>query len=192
MSLIPAFQIGVWNAWIFMIIFPLQWLAILIIPGHIAERTGDTKGTQTRQDRIFAFLNNGLWVVATLYSIFLPFRVGTPWLWIGLLFFIAGLVILVLATISIAGAPTDKPFTSGVYRFSRHAGYLSMILVYLGVSIAAVSWLFLLVTVVTFFLLLYQVKKEEAYCLYKYGDAYREYLNRIPRWIGIPKSGSNI
>ena len=187
MLLIPAFEIGLWNAWWFMIIFPLQWLAILIIPGHIAERTGDTKGIQTRQDRIVAFLINGLWVVATLYSIFLPFRVGTPWLWTGLLLFIAGLVILVLVTISIAGTPTDKPFTSGVYRFSRHPGYLAMILVYLGVSIAAVSWLFLLVTVVTFFLLLYQVKKEEAYCCVKFGDAYREYMNRTPRWIGIPK-----
>ncbi|MFC2013249.1 methyltransferase family protein [Chloroflexota bacterium] len=171
-----------------MIIFPFQWLVILIIPGHIAERTGDTKGIQARHDRIMAVLLNGLWVVATLYSIFLPFRVGTPWLWVGLLLFIAGLKILVLATISIAGTPTDKPFTSGVYRFSRHPGYLAMILVYLGVSIAAVSWLFLLVTVVTFFLLLYQVKKEEACCCVKFGDAYREYLYKTPRWIGIPKA----
>ncbi|MFC2032585.1 methyltransferase [Chloroflexota bacterium] len=156
----PVFEIVLWNAWWFMIIFPLQWLAILIIPGHIAESTGDTKGIQSRQDRIVAFLNNGLWVVATLYSIFLPFRVGTPWLWIGLLLFIAGLVILVLVTISITGTAMDKPFTSGVYRFSHHPGYLTIMLVYLGVSIAAASWLFLLVTVVTFFLLLNQVKKE--------------------------------
>jgi len=188
MSLIPAFEIGLWNAWWFMIIFPLQWLAIIIIPGHIAERTGDTKGIQTRQDRIVAFLINGLWLGTTLYSIFLPLRVGTPWLWTGLMLFVAGLVTLVLVTISIAGTPTEKPFTSGVYRFSRHPGYLSMILVYLGVSIAAVSWLFLLVTVVTFFLLLYQVKKEEAYCCVKFGDAYREYMLRTPRWIGLPKS----
>jgi len=28
---------------------------------------------------------------------------------------------------------------------------------------------------------------EERFCLEKYGDAYREYMNRTPRWIGIPK-----
>ncbi|MFC1972549.1 methyltransferase family protein [Chloroflexota bacterium] len=187
MSLIPSFEIGLWNAWWFMIVFPLQWLAILIIPGHIVERTGDTQEIQTRQDRVVAFLANGLWVIATLCAIFLPFQVGTTWLWIGLLLFIAGLVILVLATMSIAGTPTDKPFTSGVYRFSRHPGYLSMILVYLGVSIATVSWLFLFVTIVTFFLLLYQAKKEEAYCCVKFGNAYREYMLRTARWIGISK-----
>jgi len=187
MSLIPSFEIGLWNAWWFMIIYPLQWLAILIIPGHIVERTGDTQEIQTRLDRIVAFLINGLWIVATLYSIFLPFQVGTPWLWIGLMLFAAGLVILILATISIAGTPKDKPFTSGIYRFSRHPGYLSMIFVYLGVSIAAVSWLFLLVTIITFCLLLYQAKKEEAYCCVKFGNAYREYMLRTARWIGISK-----
>jgi protein-S-isoprenylcysteine O-methyltransferase Ste14 len=29
---------------------------------------------------------------------------------------------------------------------------------------------------------------EERWCLEKYGDAYREYMNRTPRWIGLPKS----
>jgi protein-S-isoprenylcysteine O-methyltransferase Ste14 len=29
---------------------------------------------------------------------------------------------------------------------------------------------------------------EERFLLEKYGDVYREYLNRTPRWIGIPKS----
>ena len=183
MSLIPAFEIGLWNAWWFMIIFPLQWLVILIIPGHISERTGGVPG----QDRIVPFLNNGLWVIATLYSIFLPFQVGTPWFWIGLLLFIDGLVLLVLATSSIARTPMDKPFTSVVYHFSRHPGYLSMILVYLGVSIAAVSWLFLLVTLITFLLLHYQVRKEEAYCSVKFGSTYSEYMSKTPRWIGIPK-----
>lgn len=170
-----------------MIVFLLQWLAILLLPGHLMKRTGDVPGNQTRQYEMVTFLTNGLWIAATLYSIFLPFQLGTPWLWVGLLVFIAGLVMLVLTTISIATSPEDKLFTSGVYRFSRHPGYLSMIIVYLGVSIAAVSWVFLLTTVVTFFLLLYGVKREEAYCSAKFGGAYRSYMVRTPRWIGLPR-----
>ena len=189
MSLIPAFEIGLWNAWLFMIIFPLQWLAVLIVPKHIAERTSHAPEIiQTRQERIMAFLTQGFWIGATLYSIFVPFRVGTPWLWIGLALFVAGLVTLILATVSVAGTPADKPFTSGVYRFSRHPMYLSMIFVYLGVSIAAASWLFLLITVITLFLQLYQAKKEERYCCEKFGGAYREYMRQTARWIGIPKA----
>ena len=34
----------------------------------------------------------------------------------------------------------------------------------------------------------YFIKIEEAQCLGHYGAAYREYMDRTPRWIGIPKS----
>ena len=187
MSMTPAFQIGLWNAWWFMIVFPLQWLAMPLIPGHLLKRTADIPGSQPRQYRIVTFLTNGLWVIATLYSIFLPFQSGTPLFWLGLLVFIAGLVMLVLTTIAMATTPERKPFTSGVYRYSRHPGYLSTIVIYLGVSIAAVSWAFLTATAVTFFLMFYAAKREEAHCSVQFGDAYRSYLLRTPRWIGFPK-----
>jgi protein-S-isoprenylcysteine O-methyltransferase Ste14 len=32
------------------------------------------------------------------------------------------------------------------------------------------------------------VGAEEPFLIEKYGDTYREYMNRTPRWIGIPKS----
>jgi protein-S-isoprenylcysteine O-methyltransferase Ste14 len=32
------------------------------------------------------------------------------------------------------------------------------------------------------------VDAEERHCLKYYGNAYREYMNRTPRWLGIPKS----
>lgn len=32
------------------------------------------------------------------------------------------------------------------------------------------------------------VTAEERICLKQYGDAYREYMNRTPRWIGIQES----
>jgi protein-S-isoprenylcysteine O-methyltransferase Ste14 len=65
--------------------------------------------------------------------------------------------------------------------------YVTSFLVFLGVSIATASWLFVL------FLIIFTVGAaaftdfEEQGCLEQYGDAYREYMNRTPRWIGIPK-----
>jgi protein-S-isoprenylcysteine O-methyltransferase Ste14 len=190
MSWVPAFDIGVWNAWWFMMIYPLQWLAVIIVPKAIAERTSHAPEIiRSRQNKIMAFLTQGFWIGATLYSIFIPFQVDTAWFWAGLFFFIVGLAFLVLATLCVAGTPPGKPFTSGVYRCSRHPMYLSMIIVYLGVSIAAASWLFFLITIITFFLQRYQATKEENYCCAQLGDAYRDYMNTTPRWIRIPKTG---
>jgi len=189
MTLIPTFEIGIWNAWLFMIIFLLQWLAVLVVPKHIVERTSHpTDLKQDRKGKVMGRITAAFWIGATLYSIFLPLDIGTVWFYVGLGTFVIGVVILVFATLSVARTTADEPFTRGIYRFSRHPMYLSMILVYVGVSIAAASWLFLLITVITFFLQRFQMMQEEDYCCGKFGHAYREYMNKTPRWIGIPKS----
>lgn len=189
MSWIPVFKIGVWNAWLFMIIYPLQWLAVVILPGQVVERTGHANEIiRNRRDRVMAFLTQALWIGATLYSIFLPLRTGTPWLWAGLGLFVIGLIILVLASLNVALTPPDKPFTTGIYHFSRHPMYLSMLIVYLAVSLASLSWLFALITIATFFLQYHQSAREEHYCLEKYGQVYRDYMKGTPRWFGNPKS----
>jgi protein-S-isoprenylcysteine O-methyltransferase Ste14 len=64
-----------------------------------------------------------------------------------------------------------------------------MFLVNVGIGIACLSWVFLLVAIVNSLLLRYYVVVvEEPFLIEKYGDTYKEYMNRTPRWIGIPKS----
>lgn len=58
---------------------------------------------------------------------------------------------------------------------------------FMGAGIASASWLFLIV-IVSIILTVFITPIEERYCLEKYGDAYREYIDKTPRWIGIPKS----
>jgi len=187
MTWIPTFEIGLANGWLFMIVYPLQWLAILVLPRRIAERTRHHPEIgKTREDRIVAFLTQGLWIGATVLSVFLPLRVGTSWFWAGLASFLAGLTILVLASVVVARTPDNVPFTTGIYHFSRHPMYLSMLLVYLGVSIAAVSWLFFLVTVATFFLQRRQMLREEEHCIARFGRRYRDYMAVTARWFGLP------
>ena len=68
--------------------------------------------------------------------------------------------------------------------------YVTMVLLLLGVGIASASWVFLLFAIISGVGVTrpYFVKIEEAQCLGHYGAAYREYMDRTPRWMGIPKS----
>ena len=187
MSWRPAFEIGLANAWLFMIIYPLQWLAVVLLPGGIGERTSHVAGIiRSRKDRIMSFLTQGFWIGATLYSVFLPFRTGAAWFWVGLGIFAAGVAVLLLASFRVAATPAGRPFTSGIYRFSRHPMYLSMLLVYAAVSVASLSWLFAVITLITFFLQRYQMIREEEYCLGKFGQSYHDYMRITARWFGIP------
>jgi len=190
MSLIPSFEIGVWNAWIFMSSFLLQWLAVGIAGKKVLQKTGHpTDMKRSKSGRRIGMAAMTTWITATIYSIFLPLQLGTIWFYIGLVVFLSGLIILIVATLSFATAPHDKPITSGFYRYSRHPIYLAMFLIYTGTSLASTSWLFFLFTIATVVLMRLEAILEERFCLEKYGDAYREYVNRTPRWIGIPKSG---
>jgi protein-S-isoprenylcysteine O-methyltransferase Ste14 len=60
----------------------------------------------------------------------------------------------------------------------------------LGTGIASASWIILLFSVIFKILTSLFAAAEERHCLEKYGDAYREYIDRTSRWIGIPKSAA--
>jgi len=191
MLLTPSLKIGVGNAWLFMIVFPLQWLVVLAVPKHIAERTRHPPDfTQTHKGKVMGRATEILWIGATLYSIFLPLGIGTTRFYAGLGVFVIGVIVLISATLVVERTPAHRPFTGGAYRFSRHPMYLSMILVYTSVCVASASLLFLLITLVTLYLLRFQMIQEEAHCREKFGHIYMEYWNRTPRWMGIPKSGN--
>ena len=186
MSAIPAFEIGVWNAWIFM---PYLFLIILLV-GKLkkGEDPGknelDALSKNEKRIFVFAFL---VFFSALIYSIFLPLKLGTIWFYVGLPITLIGLVILTIVMANFATTPWDKPVTKGLYHYSRHPMYITTALFLLGVGIASASWLFLLLSIIFTILNSLRTIHEERFCLNRYGDAYREYMNMTPRWIGIPK-----
>ena len=190
MSLIPAFEIGIWNAWIFMSVFILQMLVIMLLGRKAwAKSSLPSDFKRSRGEKITPIIGNSVWVLATLYSIFLPFRLGTAWFYTGLPVFLVGLIILVIATVTFATTPAEKPATKGAYSFSRHPLYLSMLIIYFGTGIASASWVFILLGIANIFWIRTEAVAEERYCLARYNKDYRDYMNKTPRWIGIPQSG---
>jgi len=185
-SLIPAFELGLWNAWIFI----LPMIIISILGSKIfgkrgsAEVSGLTKRVKTANSLYLLIL-----VLLYAYSIFLPLKLNTVWFYAGLLIYLLGVLVVILSLLSFHTTPADKLVTKGVYRISRNPGYVGDFLVNISVGIACLSWVFLLVAIVNFLLLRYYVVVvEEPFLTEKYGDNYREYMNRTPRWIGVPKS----
>jgi protein-S-isoprenylcysteine O-methyltransferase Ste14 len=190
MLLIPAFQIGVWNAWIFMIWPWVGMLAVRLIGLDVYRRaSGQPEMKTSRQYRVVSSVSMVIDTMAVAYSIFLPLKLGTTWFYAGLSIFLLGLVVLTTATVNFATTPMDVPITKGIYHYSRHPLYLASLLIYFGVGIASASWVFLLVFVVQSVSIRIAAVGEESFCLEKYGEAYHEYVDKTPRWLGLPKSG---
>jgi len=142
----------------------------------------------TRREKVIGYIATVIFYIAFLYSIFLPFKLGTAWFYIGLFIFLMVLFVLITAGINFITTPLDKPVTKGIYRYSRHPLYLSNLLVFVAIGIATASWIILLASIIFLILVNIVINSEEHYCKEKYGDTYKEYLNNVPRWIGIPKS----
>jgi protein-S-isoprenylcysteine O-methyltransferase Ste14 len=190
-SLIPAFEIGIWNAWIFMIWPWLDTLVFRLIGKEVFKRASGLASEMktSRTYKIVSYVSMITDLMAVVYSIVLPFKLSTIWFYIGLTIFLLGLVALTVASVNFTMASMNKPITRGMYRYSRHPLYLASLLIYLSVGIASASWVFLLFFIVQLVLMRVIAVGEERFCLEKYADDYREYMDRTPRWIGIPKSG---
>jgi len=185
-SLIPSFELGLWNAWI--LILPMMIISFFgsrILGGRGSAGVSTlTKKMKTASNLYFAIT-----ILLYGYSVFLPLRINTIWFVIGLLIYLSFVFFPIAGLFSFASAPVDEPVTKGVYRISRNPMYVGDVFVNMGIGVACLSWVFLLVAVANFiFFRYYVVVVEEPFLEEKYGDAYRKYKSRTSRWIGIPKS----
>jgi protein-S-isoprenylcysteine O-methyltransferase Ste14 len=191
MSLLPAFEIGVWNAWILTLYVALHPLIMMLIDklvgnGDIFKKMGDTSALN-KTENIMNIFGTVLFFGLFAYSIFLPLQLGTAGFYIGLALCVLGVVTWTIAIVNIADIPLGKPWNKGLYRYSRHPMHFASFLILIGAGIASASWVFLLFSFVYIILVAILAIAEERFCLEKFGTAYREYMNRTPRWLGIPK-----
>ena len=193
MSIIPEFELGFWNAWIFMLYVIVSDGLPYVLSGWRISKETLKKVTATdmllsETEKKIANIITLLFIVLIAYSIFLPLKLGTVWFFVGVLVYLLGASIWTAALLDFLTTAVDKPVTKGIYRVSRNPMYLGMFLIFGGTGIACVSWIFLLFAALFIILSHIFVVAEERTCLSKYGDTYREYMNRTPRWIGIPQS----
>ena len=192
MSLLPAFEIGLWNAWIFMVLlFAAGFLPLYIDKERTEKRVeGEPAWSELNNTVKIVFVITHIMIMpfTLIYSIFLPLKLGTLWFLAGFPIYLLALVMSLMFSISFSTAPLGEPLSKGVYAISRHPGYFGYFLGLVGIGIACASWIFLLCALVWIVTWHFGVVEEERILLEKYGDTYREYIKRTPRWIGMPKS----
>lgn len=78
---------------------------------------------------------------------------------------------------------TTALVTDGIYAYSRNPLYISQILFYLGVAVAA-NGLWTLILLIPLLLVIHYgvIAREEFYLERKFGDIYRGYKARVRRW----------
>ncbi len=171
-----------------MSVFLLQMIVILSVDKRIQRKSHvPIEARKNRLERYVGIVGNLIWLLAMGYSVFLPLQLGSIWFYAGLFVFIIGSALIVIATFNFITAPVNQLITKGAYNFSRHPMYLATFFICLGSGIATASWIFIFLSIIMALCFYQEALVEERYCLDRYGNAYREYMSRSPRWIGVPK-----
>ncbi|MBN2039811.1 MAG: hypothetical protein JW864_07205 [Spirochaetes bacterium] len=181
MSFYTELHIGLWNAWIgTAIALGAQTLFTMLKPE--ARKRLFNMSWYTSKDKIAAYLSMLLMYGMIIFSIWVPFKTGTAWFYTGLVIFLAGLISSLIALKNYADTPQDEAIVKGIYRISRNPLYFFYSVKMLGICIACASlpmFIFWIIYNIPTHLI---IIGEERYCLETYGDSFKEYMKKVPRY----------
>jgi protein-S-isoprenylcysteine O-methyltransferase Ste14 len=114
-----------------------------------------------------------------------------PVAWIGVLFCLAGLAVLLWSLISFRrsfriGIDTDHPdalIVDGIFAVSRNPIYVAFAMILFGEFLIFANWISLIYLVAAVALMHRQVLREEEYLKGHYGPVYEQYCRRVRRYL---------
>lgn len=182
MELFPALRFGWLNGWLFIAALSLtDAICFRLFPKAVVERLFDRSGW-SRKQVAFTVVGKLVALISLILITLTPLKVGQPVFVLGVVVSALGLAGLAWALISFRKTPIDQPVTSGLYRVSRHPQIVMAFVVLAGACLAVGSWTALAIQILSHFFTHLGILGEEDVCTQRYGDAYRAYLKRMPRY----------
>jgi protein-S-isoprenylcysteine O-methyltransferase Ste14 len=182
MELTPTLELGLLNGWILLIIeFVIEGGLLLVFPKDVVSRLFDRSGWSTKQ-RVFTILGKVFSLACLLLIVLTPLQINSGLFIVGIVLYVIGLVGLVVAMLNYKDTPLDQPVSKGVYMFSRHPQIVAVTIVFVGICSAIGSWLALFTLLMSRGLQHFGILAEEEICLKRYGESYRAYMEKVPRY----------
>ncbi len=182
MELFPALSLGWLNGWIALALLVLvDGILFLSFPKPVVARLWDRSGW-SRKQAVFTVIAKLISLGGLILIVFTPLKIGTPVFVVGGALVLAGLAGVIKSLFDFKDTPLDQPVTRGIYTISRHPQIVMAGLVLLGASIAIGSWAAVVLWAFGHLFGHWGILAEEEICLKQYGESYRQYLQRVPRY----------
>lgn len=179
----PELRFGLLNGWIALVLLSLtEGICFLAFPRDVVKRLFDRSGWSEKQV-VFTVIGKLCALVCLVLLTFTPLKIKSPVFIVGAVVTALGVLGLITALVNFWRTPLDQPVERGLYRISRHPQIVMSSIVLLGGTIAIGSWTAVLALAAGRVLSHLGILGEEEVCLRQYGDSYREYMQRVPRYL---------
>ena len=184
MELFPALELGWLNGWILLVVlYGIFGMLLLSFPKTVVARLyAYDRSRWSKKQRAYHVIGKLLVLVNIVLTILTPLRVGSTDFILGVVLFAIGLTGFTIALLNFKNTPLNQPITKGLYSMSRHPQALMLLVAGVGISLAIGSWIALLLLVTASLFGRSRILAEERTLLEQYGDSYRDYMERVPRY----------
>lgn len=184
MELMPTLRVGWLNGWIpLALLYSVFGVILLIFPKDVvAALYAYDRAALSRWERAANMLRRVSGSTCLLLIIFSPLKTGSPLFIAGAVLFGVGLAGFVKALIDFRNRPLDRPAERGLYRVSRNPQEVMLFVSVCGIALMIGSWLVLFLQILAAASSHVRTSAEERTCLERYGEPYREYMDRVPRY----------
>jgi protein-S-isoprenylcysteine O-methyltransferase Ste14 len=184
MKIFPELKIGILNGWIPLVLYSIG-LIVSILLSSKETRIWLFNNPKDEKKKVLMFVRCFGQLVMMAYILMMvitPLNTNQPIFIGGAVVYSIGYVLEMSALDYFRRTPLGQPVVEGPYRVSRNPQWLGLFLVLLGTAIAVGIWLYIGIVVIVGFIYHIQIVDEETTCINEYGESYREYMNRIPRY----------
>jgi len=198
MELIPTLKIGWFNGWILLcLVYSIFGILLIAFPKDVVSRLYDyDRSGWSKTQKVIYVIGKLLAFVCLVLIIFTPLKIRANIFISGIILFAFGLAGFIIALFNFKNTLLDQPVTRGLYRISRHPQVLMLFIMSVGICITIGSGLVLFIVIISSLFLHSRDLAEEKACLERYGDLYRAYMKRVPRYFliktHIKEEGENV
>ena len=187
MDLIPAHSFGFLNAWLFSLAYGILSFGIMIfLPKERRKRILTFPKFESKFEKIF--IGFALFIFGRgliIYSIFIPVDFFTVRFYLGAVVYLFGMIMSVYSMRIFSQADLSKPVTYGPYKLSRHPMQTFNIIMWIGIGVMAGNWILIACALALGIISISSLKAQERFCLEKYGEEYKRYSKKVPRFLFI-------
>ena len=185
MTVLPDFQLGLLNGWLLLIAYFAGFvISVLAFPKDARDRLfEDPKYRMSIGTKVVRLLGQVGLLTYIGMMIFTQLQTNLASFVVGMLIYIGGYVMVINALHSFKATPVGQPVVLGFYRWSRNPQWVGLVLVMIGAALMTGVLLYIAIILVVILIYHMQILAEEELCLMHYGDDYREYMAKVPRYL---------